>query len=66
MCQGITAMLVARFDGGPNAGHEVRFGVNVAESGVNQTLIDIVVDEVVVIGLMEYASEIVQSDVELR
>ena len=54
-----------RFRRGPDARHEMRCGVDLAESGIDQTLIDVVADEIAVIGLMEHPSEILHRDIEL-
>ena len=54
------------FPGTPNPCHEVGFSGHGLETGMGQTGIDVVRDVVAVVGLMEYAAEVVHRHMELR
>lgn len=66
VCQGITAPACSGLGGCPHPCHEMGFGMNIAESGILQPLVDVIDDEIPVVGLMEHASEIVHGHIELR
>ena len=65
LCQGITVLRQCILRGCPHPGHEMRFGLHITEASIFEALVNVITDEIAVIGLVKNASEIVHGNVEL-